>query len=159
LEVLVLGGGQAGLAVGYYLRRTGLSFTIFDAGEEPGGSWRRGWDSLYLATFYLEDAHTFVRDRIAVGGTFGGKLESRPLSGGENVADLRPHLAEGATVTGPGDHPEGVHRGGIPDRARKGDKLAYAKGVAPELHRRAETVVPPSRSVCREEESRFTRWR
>ena len=33
LDVLVVGGGQAGLAVGYYLRRTGLSFAIFDATE------------------------------------------------------------------------------------------------------------------------------
>ena len=46
LDVLVVGGGQAGLAVGYYLRRTDLSFAIFDAGEEPGGAWRHGWYSL-----------------------------------------------------------------------------------------------------------------
>ena len=46
LDVLVVGGGQAGLAVGYYLRRTGLSFAVLDAGEGPGGAWRRGWDSL-----------------------------------------------------------------------------------------------------------------
>ena len=45
-DVLVVGGGQAGLAVGYYLRRTDLSFAIFDAGEEPGGAWRHGWYSL-----------------------------------------------------------------------------------------------------------------
>lgn len=36
------------LDVGYYLRRTGLSFAIFDAEEEPGGAWRHGWDSLRL---------------------------------------------------------------------------------------------------------------
>jgi len=46
LDVAVVGGGQAGLAVGYYLKRTGLSFAIFDAAEGPGGAWRRGWDSL-----------------------------------------------------------------------------------------------------------------
>jgi putative flavoprotein involved in K+ transport len=46
LDVAVVGGGQAGLAVGYYLRRTGLTFAIFDAAEGPGGAWRRGWDSL-----------------------------------------------------------------------------------------------------------------
>ena len=48
LDVAVVGGGQAGLAVGYYLRRADLSFAIFDAGEEPGGAWRHGWDSLRL---------------------------------------------------------------------------------------------------------------
>jgi putative flavoprotein involved in K+ transport len=46
LDVLVIGGGQAGLAVGYYLRRTGMSFAILDAEEGPGGAWRRGWNSL-----------------------------------------------------------------------------------------------------------------
>lgn len=47
LDVAVVGGGQAGLAVGYYLRRSGLSFVIFDAAEGPGGAWRRMWDSLH----------------------------------------------------------------------------------------------------------------
>lgn len=46
LDVAVVGGGQAGLAVGYYLRRAGLSFAIFDAGVGPGGAWQHGWDSL-----------------------------------------------------------------------------------------------------------------
>lgn len=47
-DVVVIGGGQAGLAVGYYLRRTSLSFAILDAQEEPGGSWLHAWDSLRL---------------------------------------------------------------------------------------------------------------
>ncbi|MBW3569518.1 MAG: NAD(P)/FAD-dependent oxidoreductase [Gemmatimonadetes bacterium] len=48
LDVVVIGGGQAGLAVGYYLRRTELSWTILDAQEGPGGAWPRAWDSLRL---------------------------------------------------------------------------------------------------------------
>ena len=47
-DVVVIGGGQAGLAVGYSLRRTGLSFVLLDAAEAPGGAWLRGWDSLRL---------------------------------------------------------------------------------------------------------------
>ncbi len=47
-HVIVIGAGQAGLAVGYYLRRTGLSFTLLDAEEGPGGAWRHTWDSLTL---------------------------------------------------------------------------------------------------------------
>lgn len=47
MDVLVIGGGQAGLAVGYHLlRRTDLSFAILDSEDGPGGAWRRGWDSL-----------------------------------------------------------------------------------------------------------------
>ncbi len=47
-DVVVIGGGQAGLAAGYYLRRTGLSYVILDAQERPGGAWLHGWDSLRL---------------------------------------------------------------------------------------------------------------
>jgi cation diffusion facilitator CzcD-associated flavoprotein CzcO len=47
-DVVVIGAGQAGLAVGYYLRRTGLSFVILDAETGPGAAWRHGWDSLRL---------------------------------------------------------------------------------------------------------------
>jgi len=47
-DVVVVGGGQAGLAVGYHLRRTGLSFVILDAGTSPGGAWRHAWRSLRL---------------------------------------------------------------------------------------------------------------
>lgn len=47
-DVIVIGGGQSGLAVGYYLRRTGLSFVILDQENEPGGAWQRMWKSLHL---------------------------------------------------------------------------------------------------------------
>lgn len=47
-DVVVIGGGQAGLAAGYYLRRTGLSFVILDAEVGPGGAWRHAWESLRL---------------------------------------------------------------------------------------------------------------
>lgn len=46
--MVVIGGGQSGLATGYYLRRTGLSFVILDAQAEAGGAWQHGWDSLRL---------------------------------------------------------------------------------------------------------------
>ncbi|GAA1347386.1 ArsO family NAD(P)H-dependent flavin-containing monooxygenase [Arthrobacter roseus] len=47
-DVVVIGGGQAGLAAGYYLRRAGLDFVILDDQPEPGGAWRHTWDSLTL---------------------------------------------------------------------------------------------------------------
>ena len=47
-DVIVIGGGQAGLAVGFYLRRTSLDWRIVDAQERPGGAWRHGWASLRL---------------------------------------------------------------------------------------------------------------
>ncbi|GGU05973.1 ArsO family NAD(P)H-dependent flavin-containing monooxygenase [Streptomyces coeruleorubidus] len=47
-DVVVVGGGQAGLAAGYHLRRQRLDYVILDAGTAPGGSWRHMWDSLHL---------------------------------------------------------------------------------------------------------------
>src|SRR5205809_551881 len=49
-DVLVIGGSQAGLAVGYYLAQRGLRFVILDAGAEIGHVWRSRWDSLTLFT-------------------------------------------------------------------------------------------------------------
>jgi putative flavoprotein involved in K+ transport len=50
VETLVIGGGQAGLAVGYHLARRGRRFLILDAHERIGDAWRRRWDSLRLFT-------------------------------------------------------------------------------------------------------------
>jgi putative flavoprotein involved in K+ transport len=49
-DVIVIGGGQAGLSVGHHLSRTGLRFLILDADERVGDSWRKRWDSLRLFT-------------------------------------------------------------------------------------------------------------
>jgi putative flavoprotein involved in K+ transport len=49
-EVVVVGGGQAGLVIGYLLAQQGRRFTILEAGEEPGAAWRERWDSLRLFT-------------------------------------------------------------------------------------------------------------
>lgn len=48
VDVVVIGAGQAGLATGYYLRRTGLSYLLLDEQAGPGGAWRHGWESLRL---------------------------------------------------------------------------------------------------------------
>jgi putative flavoprotein involved in K+ transport len=47
-DVVVIGGGQAGLSVAYFLKRTGRSFVVLDAEDGPGAAWRRGWPSLRL---------------------------------------------------------------------------------------------------------------
>lgn len=47
-DVLVIGAGQAGLAAGYYLQQSGLTFLIVDAASSVGESWRKRYDSLRL---------------------------------------------------------------------------------------------------------------
>ncbi|HZC99665.1 MAG TPA: NAD(P)-binding domain-containing protein [Actinomycetes bacterium] len=49
-ETVIVGGGQAGLAVGYYLARRGRPFVILDAHRRVGDAWRQRWDSLRLFT-------------------------------------------------------------------------------------------------------------
>ena len=50
VETVVVGGGQAGLSVGYHLARRGLPFVILDANERIGDAWRKRWDSLRVFT-------------------------------------------------------------------------------------------------------------
>jgi putative flavoprotein involved in K+ transport len=50
LDTVVIGGGQAGLTVGYHLARRGRPFVILDASERVGDAWRKRWDSLRLFT-------------------------------------------------------------------------------------------------------------
>jgi len=49
-HTIVIGGGQAGLSVGYYLARQGRPCAILDASQRVGDAWRKRWDSLRLFT-------------------------------------------------------------------------------------------------------------
>jgi len=49
-ETVVVGGGQAGLSVGYHLSQLGRRFVILEAGERVGDVWRERFDSLRLYT-------------------------------------------------------------------------------------------------------------
>jgi putative flavoprotein involved in K+ transport len=49
-HTIVIGAGQAGLSVGYYLARQGRPFVILDANQRVGDSWRQRWNSLRLFT-------------------------------------------------------------------------------------------------------------
>jgi putative flavoprotein involved in K+ transport len=49
-DVVVIGGGQAGLAAGHFLARQGRRFVILEAAEGPAAAWRGRWDSLRLFT-------------------------------------------------------------------------------------------------------------
>ncbi|MGV8979488.1 MAG: flavin-containing monooxygenase [Cellulomonas sp.] len=56
IDTVVVGAGQAGLAIGFYLARQGRPFVILDADERVGDSWRQRWDSLRLFTPARYDA-------------------------------------------------------------------------------------------------------
>ncbi|MFF1879549.1 NAD(P)-binding domain-containing protein [Leifsonia sp. NPDC058230] len=53
-QVVIVGAGQAGLAVAYYLRRfeltPGVDFILYDRGPGTGGAWQHRWDALKLGS-------------------------------------------------------------------------------------------------------------
>lgn len=49
-DVVVIGGGQAGLSAAYHLQRRGVDYAVLDAEEGPGGAWRHRWKSLRMGT-------------------------------------------------------------------------------------------------------------
>lgn len=55
-DVAVIGGGQAGLSMGYFLARAGRSFVILERADSVGAAWRARWDSLTLFTSRRFDA-------------------------------------------------------------------------------------------------------
>lgn len=50
LDIIVIGAGQAGLSMGYYLQQGGYNFVILDGEKRIGDTWRNRYDSLTLFT-------------------------------------------------------------------------------------------------------------
>jgi putative flavoprotein involved in K+ transport len=84
-DVIVVGAGQAGLAIGYHLAQRGYRFTILEAAAETGAAWRGRWDSLKL--------FTPVRYNALPGVPFPGDANSYP--GRDEVADYLADYAAG----------------------------------------------------------------
>lgn len=49
-DLIIIGAGQAGLTMGYYLKQEGYNFLLLEAGKRVGDSWRNRYDSLQLFT-------------------------------------------------------------------------------------------------------------
>lgn len=49
-DLIIIGAGQAGLTMGYYLKQEGYNFLLLEAGNRVGDSWRNRYDSLQLFT-------------------------------------------------------------------------------------------------------------
>jgi putative flavoprotein involved in K+ transport len=84
VDVAVVGGGQAGLALGHSLRREGRRFVILEAADEPAAAWRQRWDSLKL--------FTPVRNDSLPGLPFPGDPDTYP--GRDDVVDYLTRYAE-----------------------------------------------------------------
>ena len=78
LDVVIVGGGQSGLAMARHLARRGLRFVVLEAATEVGHVWRSRWDSLTLFTPAQHDAlpgMAFLRR-----STDGGVVHRRGVS-------------------------------------------------------------------------------
>lgn len=105
LDVLVIGAGQAGLAMGRELERAGRSYLILDGARQVGESWRLRWDSLRLFTparysalpgipFPTAPDHLASKDEVADYLRGYAHAFSMPIALDEPVRELRalgPH--------------------------------------------------------------------
>ena len=111
VDTVVIGGGQAGLAAGYYLAKQGRDFVILDANERTGDSWRNRWDSLLLFTPARFNALPGMRQPFS-GGTFITK---------DQMADYLERYAEKFRLP--------VRHGAKVDRlSKQGDRYVVAVG-------------------------------
>ena len=136
VETVVVGGGQAGLAVGYHLAQRGLPFVILDANERIGDSWRKRWDSLRL--------FTPARYNALPGMPFPGPGHS--FSTKDEVADyLEAYAARFELPVRTGVRVERLSRNGDRFVVEAGDRLFEAENVVVAMATHQVPRVPPSR--------------
>ena len=92
-SVVVIGGGQAGLSVSFYLKKLGLvpgeDFLVFDRGPITGGAWQFRWDALHIGSAHrIND----LPGMDAIGISFENADRSSPAR--EVVADYYQQYEE-----------------------------------------------------------------
>jgi putative flavoprotein involved in K+ transport len=124
-EVVVVGGGQAGLAIGYFLAAQGRDFTILEAQREPAAAWRARWDSLTLFTpvrysnlpglpFPGDPDRYPTRDEVAAYLTEYARHFELPVELGSRVHAIR--------------RTNGTYRVELDDRTYEADQVVVATG-------------------------------
>jgi putative flavoprotein involved in K+ transport len=124
-DVVVVGGGQAGLAIGYFLARQRRDFTILEAAEEPAAAWRGRWDSLKLFTpvrynslpglaFPGDPDHYPGRDEVAAYLTDYARHFELPVELGSRVRSIHK--------------PNGAYLVELDDRTYAADQVVIATG-------------------------------
>jgi putative flavoprotein involved in K+ transport len=140
-DVIVIGGGQAGLAIGGLLAQQGRSFAILDAADAPAAAWRARWDSLKL--------FTPVRYDSLPGRAFPGHPDAYP--GRDDVVAYLTDYARGFELPVELDSTvRAVRRGEdgylveLDDRTYEADQIVVATGPfqVPRLPAVAERLAP-----------------
>jgi putative flavoprotein involved in K+ transport len=124
-EVVVVGGGQAGLAIGWFLAGQGRDFTILEGAEVPAAAWRGRWDSLQLFTPARYDALPGLafpgdpgsypsRDQVAAYLTDYARHFALPVELGSRVRSIRKR--------------DGTYLVELDDRTYEADQVVVATG-------------------------------
>lgn len=122
-DVIIVGAGQCGLAAGYYLKQTGLDFTIVDRGHRVGNVWRQRYDSLVLFT------PRFLNG--LPGMPMPGDSEGRPCR--DEFADFLDAYAESEGLP--------IQLGVRVDKIRREEDGVFVLTVSPQCVMKARSVI------------------
>ncbi|WP_409274114.1 flavin-containing monooxygenase [Neobacillus sp. SCS-31] len=114
LDCIVIGGGQAGLASAYYLKKWGLQYLILEATEQAAGSWPKHYDSLTLFSparysslpglrFPGDPNHYPTKDEVISYFNEYTKYHKFNVHTGEKVTEVRKNGKEFVIVTAKGN--------------------------------------------------------
>ena len=132
-EVIVIGGGQAGLSVGYHLKRLGVPFVILDGRARIGDAWRERWDSLRLFTPRRYDGLDGMR--------FPGAANDFPTK--DEMADyLESYAARFGLPVRTGTRVDGLSREGDRYLVKTGDRRLEARHVVIAMSSYQRGVTP-----------------
>jgi putative flavoprotein involved in K+ transport len=132
-EVVVIGAGQSGLAMGYHLKQRGVPFVVLDANERIGDAWRNRWDSLRLFSHARFDG--------LAGLPFPGPKTYLPTK--DEMADFLEHYAKAFELpVENGTRVTRVERGGSGFLVRAGDRTIDARQVVVAMSNFQKPRVP-----------------
>ena len=120
LETVIVGGGQVGLAAGYYLKQQGVEHVVLDAHARIGDAWRERWPSLHLYTPAKYDELPGMR--------FPGRRSAFPST--NEMADyLEAYVARFGLPVRNGVHVDGLSRTRNLYEVRAGEQRFLADNV------------------------------